>query len=165
MILYTHKWHPISHPYGWAMGCLLWGFWRKLTTGLILGLLSNTVSHWLGANPESVLWLHFNATALFLVITDSDNGMSPTCTQPLSEQVLDFGAKYHYCNPLRAKFCWWNIKHIFTFYVIRPHWYDSGDWNPSSNKTRAYPFYIVNIIAADVLAPCVARTSAAMILT
>ena len=26
-----HKRHPISHPSGWAMGCILWGFWRKLT--------------------------------------------------------------------------------------------------------------------------------------
>ena len=26
------KRHPMSHPYGWAMGCLLWGFGRKLIT-------------------------------------------------------------------------------------------------------------------------------------
>ena len=25
----THKRHPISHPHGWAMGCLLWVFWRN----------------------------------------------------------------------------------------------------------------------------------------
>ena len=25
----THNRHPISHPYGWAMGCLSWVFWRK----------------------------------------------------------------------------------------------------------------------------------------
>ena len=41
----------------------------------------------------------------------------------------------------------------------------TGGWNPSSNKTRAYPFYIVNIMAAGVLATQGARTSAAMILT
>ena len=28
-------------------------------------------------------------------------------------------------NPLRAKFFRENIKHIFTFYVITPHWYDT----------------------------------------
>ena len=25
-----HKRHPISHPYGQAMGCLLWQFWVKI---------------------------------------------------------------------------------------------------------------------------------------
>ena len=44
-------------------------------------------------------------------------------------------------NPLRAKLFRWNIKHIFTFHVIPLHWYDTGGWNPSSNKTRAYSFY------------------------
>ena len=43
-------------------------------------------------------------------------------------------------------------KHIFTFCVISPHWYDAGSWNPSSNKTRTYLFYIINIMAADVRA-------------
>ena len=42
-------------------------------------------------------------------------------------------------NPLRAKFLRGNTKHIFTFYVIPPHGYDTGGWNPSSNKTRTYP--------------------------
>ena len=55
-------------------------------------------------------------------------------------------------NPLCAKFFRGNIKHIFTFYVIPPHWYDTGGWNPSSNKTRTYPFYIINVMAAGVLA-------------
>ena len=26
----NHNKHPISRPHGRAMGCLLWGFWRKL---------------------------------------------------------------------------------------------------------------------------------------
>ena len=68
-------------------------------------------------------------------------------------------------NALCAKFFRGNIKHIFAFYVIPPHWYDTGDWNPPSNKTRTYPFYIVNIMTAGVLATQRARTSAAMILT
>ena len=28
----THNRHPIPRPRGRAMGCVLWGFWRKLTT-------------------------------------------------------------------------------------------------------------------------------------
>ena len=67
-------------------------------------------------------------------------------------------------NPLRAKFFRGNIKHIFTFHVIPLHWYDTGDWNPSPNKTTTCQFYIVNIMAAGVLATQGARTSAAMIL-
>ena len=55
-------------------------------------------------------------------------------------------------NPLHAKYFRGNIKHIFTFHVIPPYWCDTGGWNPSSNKTRTYPFYIVNIMAAGVLA-------------
>ena len=68
-------------------------------------------------------------------------------------------------NHLRAKLFRGNIKHIFTFYVIPPHWYDTGGWNPSSHKTRTNPFYIVNIMATGVLATQGARTSAAMMLT
>ena len=33
-------------------------------------------------------------------------------------------------------------KHIFTFYVIPPHWHDRGSWNHFSNKTRTCLFYI-----------------------
>ena len=55
-------------------------------------------------------------------------------------------------NPLRAKFFRGNIKHIFIFHVTPLHWYDTGGWDPSSNKPRTYPFYIVNIMAAGVLA-------------
>ena len=54
-------------------------------------------------------------------------------------------------NPLHAKFIQREQKHLFTFYVISPHWYDAGSWNPSSSKTRAYLFYTVNIMAADAL--------------
>ena len=68
-------------------------------------------------------------------------------------------------NPLRAKFFPREHKHTFTFCVICPHWYNVGNWNPSSNKTRTYLFYMVSIMAADVLATWGARASAAMILT
>ena len=27
-------------------------------------------------------------------------------------------------------------KYIFTFYVIPPHWHDTGSWNPASSKTK-----------------------------
>ena len=65
---------------------------------------------------------------------------------------------YPCLNPLHAKLFRGNLKHIFTFFVIPPHWYDTGGWNPSSNKTRTYPFYKVNIMAAGVLATQGART-------
>ena len=79
--------------------------------------------------------------------------------------TLSSVATLAHLNPLCAKLFRGNIKHIFTFHVIPLHWYDSGGWNPSSNKTRTYPFYIVNIMAAGVLATQGARTSVAMILT
>ena len=55
-------------------------------------------------------------------------------------------------KPFTCYFLQREHKHIFTFCVISPNWYDAGSWNPSSNKTRTYLFYIVNIMAADVLA-------------
>ena len=71
----------------------------------------------------------------------------------------------HPCNSLCAKFFREKIN-IFTFYAISPHWYDTGCWNTSSNmKTRTCPFYIVNIMAAGVLATQGAWTSAVIILT
>ena len=30
-VIQTHMRHPISRPCGWAMGCLLWVFWKNLT--------------------------------------------------------------------------------------------------------------------------------------
>ena len=50
-------------------------------------------------------------------------------------------------NSLRAKSLQREHQHVFTFCVISPHWYDAGSWNPSSNKTRTYLFYIINIIS------------------
>ena len=52
---------------------------------------------------------------------------------------------------LHANFFQGEQKHIFTFYVIPPHCYDTGSWNTSSSKTRTYLFYIVNIMGVDVL--------------
>ena len=51
-------------------------------------------------------------------------------------------------------------KRIFTFYVIPPHWHDTGSWNPSSSMTRTYIIYIVNIRVANVLATRGARATA-----
>ena len=42
---------------------------------------------------------------------------------------------------------------------------DTGGWNLSSDKTRAYLDYIVSIMTADDLATQGARASAAMIMT
>ena len=69
-----------------------------------------------------------------------------------------------FLNLLRAKF-FRGTKHIFTFYVIPLYLFGTGSWNPSSSKTRTYLFYIVNIIAADVLVTKGAMASATMILT
>ena len=70
-----------------------------------------------------------------------------------------------YINPLRAEFLQREHKHIFTFYVIPPYWYGKDTENASSSKTRIYIFYIVNIMAADVLATQGNRASATMMLT
>ena len=56
-------------------------------------------------------------------------------------------------------------KHLFTISIIPPHWHDTGSYNPFSWKTRTGPFYIINIMAANVLATPGARASAIMILT
>ena len=61
-----------------------------------------------------------------------------------------FPIKYDILINLRAKLFRGSIKYIFIFYVIPPHRYDT---------------YIVNSMAAGVLATKGARTSAAMILT
>ena len=57
----------------------------------------------------------------------------------------------YYVNPNRLYFQI-EHKHVFTFCVISPNWNGAGSWNPSSNKTNTYLFYIVNIMAADILA-------------
>ena len=55
--------------------------------------------------------------------------------------------------------------YISTFYLIPPHWHDTGSWNPSSIESRIYLFLLVNIMGADVLVTQGARTSATMIFT
>ena len=91
--------------------------------------------------------------------------------KPLSEPIMVSLLTHicvtrpHWVNPLHAKFFRGNINIYFTFYVIPPHWYDTGSWNPSSSNTRTYLSYIVNIMAADVLVTQGARASATMILT
>ena len=56
-------------------------------------------------------------------------------------------------------------KHIFTFYVIPPHWKDIGSWNPSSWKARTGLFHIANTMAFDDVVTQGAGASADMILT
>ena len=47
-------------------------------------------------------------------------------------------------NPLCAKFVRGNIIMyiVFTFYVIPPHWHETGSWNSTSWKTRICLLYI-----------------------
>ena len=54
-------------------------------------------------------------------------------------------------NPLHAKCCRGSIHMYFHFYVIPPHWYDTGSWNPSSWKPRTCLFSVVNIMGVDVI--------------
>ena len=68
-------------------------------------------------------------------------------------------------NYFLAKFFRGNKNIYLNFYVIPPHWHDTGSWNPSLSKTRIYLLYIVNIMAADVLATKGSSASATMILT
>ena len=80
-------------------------------------------------------------------------------------QVSRTGVLTNYGLTLCLLFFQREHKHIFTFYVIPPHWFDTGSWNPSSSRTGTYLFYLVNIMAADVLVMQGARASATMILT
>ena len=67
-------------------------------------------------------------------------------------------------NPLRAIFFRVNINmylHFMSF--LRTN--KTGSWNSFSSKTRTCLYYIINIMAADVLATQGARASATMILT
>ena len=137
-----------------------WVCWRRWW-------LSDQTSNWYSCRPPS--------TSVSSVITLTRLQSYRSEELPLFENRGLFQYKDHlsrhryshymYINPLRAKFFRGNIKHIFTFYDIPTHWYDTGGWNPSSNKTRTYPFYIINIMTVGVLATQGARTSAAMILT
>ena len=43
-------------------------------------------------------------------------------------------------------------EHKHVFYIIDPHWHDTGSWSLSSYKTRTYLCYIVNAMATDGLA-------------
>ena len=54
---------------------------------------------------------------------------------------------------------------MFLISIIPPEWHDTGCWNFSSCKRRAYLVYRANIMAADVLVMQGVRASAAMILT
>ena len=56
-------------------------------------------------------------------------------------------------------------KIVSKFYVISPHWHDTGSLNPSLNKTRTYLFHKVNIIGAEVPARQGVRASTTMIIT
>ena len=65
-------------------------------------------------------------------------------------------------NPLRAKY-FQREQTCINIYVIPPYLHDTGNWNPSSSKTRTYLFYIVNVICADALETQGARASATII--
>ena len=57
------------------------------------------------------------------------------------------------------------FKYKFTFDIIPTHLQGTSSWNLFPCKTRNYPFYIVNVMGADVLALQRIGASAAMIFT
>ena len=145
----------------WAPGCNMFFWWVKNNSK---GMLHKKLKQ-----PRCVIKCvnknhgptSLNNTEVHLYYTQRlrQNG------QHFSDDIFKCIFNETHFNPLHAKFFRGNIKHVFTCHVIPLHWFDTGGWNPSSNKTRTYPFYIVNIMAAAVLATQGARTSAAMILT
>ena len=105
---------------------------------------------WFLLSHYEIMGWHFSGNMYYLMITHH----------------TDINESHWRIKPLRAKFFRGNIhKHIFTFHVFHPHWYDTGGCNLFSSKTRTYLFYIVNIMAADVLATQGARASSTMVLT
>ena len=107
---------------------------------------------------KNLMWLF---SGLWLLIWDLFSKTRPS----FSKLPRELDSSLCTFNPICANVFRWKEKHIFTFYVIPPHWYEKGSWNPSSSKTKTCIFYIVNIMSADVLTTQEARSSATMIFT
>ena len=96
----THKKHPIARPHGRAMGCLLWGFGRKLdqhsTQMAIDTLHSHTnLTHWgLVSHGRIVLWL--------------PQGIQPVIVGHTSYCMLIYGRIMHLAN--RWKRCYYMVQ-------------------------------------------------------
>ena len=58
--VWTHKRHPITHPNGWAMGCILCWFWKKNWT------------HYNGTTLYNIIFLDVTAIAHVSQRTNSD---------------------------------------------------------------------------------------------
>ena len=68
-------------------------------------------------------------------------------------------------NHLHTASIWGNIKNRSVFIIISWQWDGTCGWNHSSWKTRTCSSHRVNNMAADDLAPCIARSSTAMTLS
>ena len=134
--------------------------WRTSFQALRSLLVSLVTSHY-------VNWHCYIFVTPYVKMQPFCSGLNVLYAQVFSSLAHYTSAKWvpRYLNPLRAIFFRGNIKHIFIFHVIRLHWYGTGRWNSPSSKTRTCLLYIINIMAAGVLATQGARTSAAMILT
>ena len=82
-----------------------------------------------------------------------DSSIGPPCRVPVAQKWQEFSeaAILVRVNPLRAKFFWGNIKiylHFMSFLRIDM----TQVLKILKSKTRTYIYYIVNIMAADVLA-------------
>ena len=64
--------------------------------------------------------------------------------EELADHLLETYWVEHFLTLYMLNFSEGTKTYIY-FYVIPPHWHDTGSWNPSSSKTRTYLFYIVNI--------------------
>ena len=146
-------------------------------------LQCNTVSHWLGVSAErslracnaesiSMSWLQHALCQYFQVIkvlmqfsTMDKSGDQSSTTTGIPRTTLEINQEIGHTSCKLLTLYMLNFSEVITFYVIPPHWHNTGSWNPSWHKTRTFFFYIVNIIGADVLATQGARASAAVIFT
>ena len=130
-----------------------WFNWQKVGNGSYKGLMLS--------GQQAITWTDDGTTCLdqfdkYLSQCIKFYNFSETPPPPPPPKKKKININFH--DPIHksipgplAKFFQREHKHIFIFCVISPHWYHAGSWNPSSNKTRTYLFYIVNIMAADVL--------------
>ena len=133
--------------------------WFNISLILILLMFSSTGNHRGPQWPESKVktfiflihkkWCRLWIDAVYCIIHIWIAIMSHDTNYKSTLYVLSFSEEH---------------KHDLTFYVIPPHWFDTGSWNPSSCKARTYVLYLVNIMAADDLAMQGARASETMIL-
>ena len=132
----------IRFDHGWSGVTATTPLWFVAQWGCPRSCSLGTSIHPVVAVTPSQLW---SIPLVTYIINGSDNGLLPTWHQAIiwSNAGLSLSSQG---------------KTAVQFEM-------TGSWNPSSSKTRTYPFHIINIMVADVLATQGARASAATILT